>query len=365
MKNFNILCIAAASVLSLACSSSVSVNGVIEGASGAEIIAKRLDINTFSVLDTVRTGKNGSFKLDVPVAEGNPEFVYLFYKDNKIASLLLEAGEEVSVDADTLGHYSVRGSEGSVKLQEVESRYASFVNDIKGIEEPSVFVRKYIEYYRESVKYVLRNPYSLTVVPVLFQNLGADAPVFAQSTDAIHFRNACDSLKTVYPDSRYVRALEKEAERREAQFKLENEIRHASTVGFPNLDMPGIDGSKKSLNSLNSKVILLNFWNSGDARQNNFLQEVLRPIYEDYHQKGLEIYSVCLDTDKVRWASVVNGQKLPWINVNDGLGAASPAVRLYNISSVPSTVIIADGSVSLTEISTVSGLRRELSRLLK
>jgi len=365
MKNFSILFIAAAAVLALSCSSSASVKGVVTGTQDADIVAKLLDINTYSVIDTVKTGKDGSFKLNVPVGKGDPEFVYLFYKDTRIASLLLEAGERAVVEADTLGHYSVSGSEGSAKLQEVETRFAAFVGDLKDVDDPSIFVRKYVEYYRGSVKYILKNPFSLTVVPVLFQNIGENAPIFAQSTDAIHFRNACDSLKTVYPESRYVKSLEKEAARREAQFKLENELKNASSIGFPDLNMPDINGQKKALSALKSKAILLNFWNSGDPRQNNFTQEVLRPLYEDYHKRGLEIYSVCLDTDKVRWASVVNGQKLPWINVNDGLGAASPSVTLYNIESIPSTIVIADGSISSASINTVTGLGRELARLLK
>lgn len=366
MKNFSLIIITAATVVFAAsCTSGAAVRGTVTGVSDASLVAKLLDVNTYSIIDTVKTGKDGSFKFEVPVSEGDPEFVYLFYKDTKIASMLLEKGETVTVNADTLGHYSVKGSEGSEKLQFVESRFAGFLSEISGIEDPSEFVRRYISYYRESVKYVMQNPYSLTVIPVLYENIGGNAPVFSQSTDALHFRNACDSLKTVYPDSRYVAALEKETVRRENILKLENELKNASRSGFPDLNIPDIKGKPSKLSDVKSKAILLHFWNSADAAQNMFAKEILLPIYEDYHKKGLEIYSVCLDTDKARWASVVNGQNLPWINVNDGLGAASPSIRLYNLSTLPATILIADDSISASGIQGEAGLRKELSRLLK
>jgi hypothetical protein len=65
----------------------------------------------------------------------------------------------------------------------------------------------YIDYYRSRVLYIMQNSRSLTVVPVLFQSLTETLPVFGQATDAIHFNNAADTLETVYPDSKYVKAL--------------------------------------------------------------------------------------------------------------------------------------------------------------
>ena len=64
---------------------------------------KLLDINRYEVLDTVATDAAGKFSYKVDVKEGQPEFIYVFYKDTKIVSLLLEAGDNVTVEADTLG----------------------------------------------------------------------------------------------------------------------------------------------------------------------------------------------------------------------------------------------------------------------
>lgn len=48
----------------------------------------------------------------------------------------------------------------------------------------------------------------------------------------------------------------------------------------------------------------------------SFIVGVLLPVYDKYHSKGLEIYSVGVTADKALWASVVKNQNLPWINVS-------------------------------------------------
>ena len=35
-------------------------------------------------------------------------------------------------------------------------------------------------------------------------------------------------------------------------------------------------------------------------------------LYEEYHSKGFEVFSVSLDTDKVAWEKAITEDKLPW-----------------------------------------------------
>ena len=58
-------------------------------------------------------------------------------------------------------------------------------------------------------------------------------------------------------------------------------------------------------------------------------------------------------------------QKLPWINVNDGLGGASPAVITYNVTAVPHSFLIIDGELNTKPIDGFEGFRKELARLLR
>ena len=366
MRNCSKLLWAAVAALILsACADKASVRGTLADAPDSKIIVKRLDVNTYRNIDTLKTGKDGSFRFDVKVAAGEPEFVYLLYGDKRIAGLLLEKGEKAVVHADTLGRYTVEGSDGSVELARVDKTYADFMAALAAnSSEPTEMTKLYIQHYRDCVRYVLEHPFSLTTVPVFFEQLG-DAPVFSQDTDAILFRQGADSLKTVYPASRYVKALEKEADRRMHILELGSRIQEAQEVNFVDINLPDTKGEKRSLSEVDAKVILVHFWDETDPAQKMMIVDLLLPVYEKYHSRGFEIYSICVSVDKPEWASSVLAQKLPWIIVCDGLGGASPAVLTYNITDLPTSFLIVNGEISTTPVKGVDGLQKELAKLLK
>ena len=369
----------AAAAAMAACTTGAKIDGTVETAPSSEVIVKLLDINRYQVLDTVATDASGRFSYKVEIEKGQPEFIYIFYKDTKIASLLLEAGDNVDVKADTLGNFEVAGSEESLKLAAVEKDYAAAFGRLTSIaskmeqtsdpKEAAALRREmgqqYVSYYRDCVKYILANSKSLTSVPVLYQNFGAELPVFGQNTDAIHFINVSDSLATVYPDSRYVKALKKEAERRYGYLELEARLQGAQEVGFPDIVLPDINAQKIKLSEVDSKVIMVYFWTVNDASQKMFNLDFLKTIYEDYHKKGFEIYQIALDPDKTQWAQVVKQQNLPWINVCDALGADSPYVMLYNLAALPAAYIIADGELVDGQVVDEKSLRKLLDKLTR
>lgn len=372
------LYVAAAAAIAAACTPAARIDGVIESAPSSDVVVKLLEVNRYEVLDTVKTDASGHFSYKVNVEEGQPEFIYLFHNDRRIASLLLETGDKVNISADTLGNYTVEGSEESARLAQVEKEYSAAqarlqtialkLETAEGSQAEALrqqLGKEYIDYYRRCVKYVLENSRSLTAVPVLYQSFGANLPVFGQSTDAIHFVNVADSLALSYPDSKYVKALKKEAERRYGYLELEAKLRNAETVGYPDIVLPDVNAQKIRLSEVDSKVIMLYFWSASDASQKMFNLDVLKSLYEDYHSRGFEIYQVALDPDKAGWARTVKNQNLPWINVCDGLGADSQYVVTYNIPALPATYIIADGELVDGQVVDEKSLRKLLDKLLK
>ena len=371
--------LAAAAVVLAACGQKAVINGTLADAPSSEIIVKLLDVNKFKVLDTVSVNSSGKFTYKADVKEGDPEFIYLFHGDRKIASLILEAGDNVSVMTDTLGRSTIEGSDESVKLAQVEKDYAAmrgvFDSYAKQIEAASTDAmvsdlsrqmgKSYVEYYRGRVKYIMENSNSLTIVPVFYQVLGENLPLFNQNTDAILFLNAADSLETVYPDSRYVKALRTEAERRFGYLELIERLKNAEEIGYYDIELPDINAENRKLSDLDSKVVLVYFWSASQPQQNLFNVEVLKPLYKDYHAKGFDIYQVSLDVDKALWATTVRGQELPWTNVCDARGNASPYLSLYNIPAIPTAFIIADGTLVDGEIVDEASLRALIDKLTK
>lgn len=363
----------------VSCGSNARIDGTLTDAASSEVIVKLLESNRYQVLDTVKTDASGHFSYKVDVAEGQPEFVYIFYKDKKIASLLLEAGDKVGVVSDTLGHVTFEGSEESVKLAEVEKAYAAALAEFEDIallmgaatdqadydRLAADMSRAYISYYRDRVRYIMENSKSLTVIPVFYQSLGDNLPLFSQNTDAILFMNIADSLETVYPESKYVKALRRDAQARFGYLELQERIVNAEEVGYPEIELPDLEGKMRKLSDMESRVVIVCFWSAAQAQQNMFNIEFFKPLYEQYHSKGLDIYQVSLDVDKTLWATTVRGQKLPWTNVCDSRGAQSPYVALYNLAAVPSAFIIADGELVDGKVVDEASLRKLLDDILK
>lgn len=369
---------AALIAIAVSCARTAEVEAVVTDLASSDVIVKLLDINRFSVLDTVAVDADGKFSYKVQVQKGQPEFIYLFHGDRKIASLILQFGDKVSVVADTLGNYTVEGSDESAKLLHVEKEYAAAVAKMNALAlraEEAVspdyavqlrqqLAQEYVRYYRGRVKYVMENAASLSVVPVFYQTFGSDLPVFAQQTDAIHFKNAADSLALVYPQSKYVKALRQEADRRFGYLELENRLAAAEPIGFPEVELPDLQGQKRKLSEVDSKVVLIQFWTVTDLQQKMFNLDVLKPLYEDFHDKGFEIYQVSLDIDKGLWAQVVKQQQHPWISVCDSRGAASPYAGSYNIQVLPALYIISDGELVDGAVVDEASLRKLLRKLL-
>lgn len=365
MKSFRLLLLVALVLAS--CGKNTKVTGIVKDAPETNLTLQLLDVNHFQLLDTVKTAADGSFKYSLDLDE--PAFVYLFHGDSQIASLLLQKGDNVKVETDTLGAYRTEGSEECLRLQKVENAYNAFLRDLGRIlateqNADAAVSRRYVEYYRDRVSYVMQNSHSFTSVPVFFQQVNENLPVFSSATDGLLMRSVADSLTTVCPESRWVKALRKEADRRMNALEMQSRIQNAPEVGFLEVDLPGMEGKNIKLSEVEGKIIFVYFWSS-TAEQKMFNISSLLPLYEEFHPKGLEIYAISLDSDKSAWAAAVRNQKLPWVNVCDTRGASSPYVYNYGVSTLPMYWIIKNGTLDpATEINDEAAMRAYLKKNL-
>jgi len=363
MKKLSKLFVGAALLLLCFSCSKASFEGSVADAAGRDVVVKKLDMNRYTVLDTLKVAEDGTLKYKMSLEDGCPEFVYVYYGDTKIASLLLEKGVKASFEADTLGAFTVSGSADCELLASVEKEYAAFLSKEEALgwrltrvpEGSSQYAalrhemsEAYVEYYRSRIKFILENPYSLAIVPVFYQTLG-DMSIFSQPSDAVHFDNAAANLETVYPSSPYVRALKLEAKSRQKTLSLGSRLAGAEEVAYPEIELPDISGEKKKLSEVDGRLIILHFWTAAEPTQSLFNTDTLLPLYEKYHDMGLRIYQVSFDADKASWATVVKNQKLPWTSVCDSRGASSPYINLYGIASLPLSYFLLTGEGFINE----------------
>ena len=187
----------------------------------------------------------------------------------------------------------------------------------------------------------------MAAVYALYQRLPDDPWLFNEKTDLIYYRIVADSSSVRYPDASRVKVLQKEIEERKKVLELADRIQNQSgnALNYPEIDLQDVYGKDQKLSSLDGKTILVSFWSTRDSRYPVQNAE-MRELYKTYKDRGLAIYQVSLDDEKADWVTVVQDQKLPWINVFDPRGTGGIAAMSYNVQAVPSNVLISsDGAI--------------------
>ena len=133
-KAFGFCALFAAAVSSLvSCGGKASIDGTLADAPLSEVVVKKLDVNRYVTLDTLKVDSDGKYSCRIDIEKGQPEFVYVFYGDRKVASVLLDRGDRLTVVSDTVGNFTVEGSEESRRFAEVEKDYARFTAEFDSL----------------------------------------------------------------------------------------------------------------------------------------------------------------------------------------------------------------------------------------
>ncbi len=134
-----------------------------------------------------------------------------------------------------------------------------------------------------------------------------------------------------YPDNSFVTD-------RHQQVELESKTAVGATA--PEIALPDAEGNIRKLSSLKGKIVLIDFWASwcGPCRQEN--PNVVN-IYNKYHDKGFEVFSVSLDKDRQSWLNAIAKDNLIWPNhVSDLKYWKSAGAVAYGVNSIPCTFLL-------------------------
>lgn len=379
MKKIFIFAVIAMAVMSCSPNGKSVITVDASGTSDStQVVIYKLAVSQLITLDTLYV-KGGKVSCDVEVSPSAPDFFYVEMNGRRIASLLLSAGEKVTVDAATA---SVSGSPESELLTEVENDFAAFQKDFDskstqmadalkaGDEElratlSKEVTRAFVEFKKSSIKRILANPASMTDIPVLFRKVSSTLPVFGDVNDAILMQKVYDTLNVLYPESPYVTSLLKEITTRRNSIQIANHLSRAQEVSYPDITLPDLSGEQRSLMSLQGKVVMVIFW-SCSIEGSSVMNAELKEIYNRHHSSGFEIYQVSLDSDKTAWATSVKSQSLPWASVIDTRGAASVYAALYNVQQIPAMYLIGrDGSFKSKNVFDKALLEKEITSALR
>ena len=368
-------------LMAASCGKKATVKVEVKSAAGKEVLFSKLNFNKIDVVDTLKLDKSGKASVKFALPEEAPDFYYLSYGRKRLASLVVKPGDKISVVADTLtGSAKIEGSPESQRLAMIDSTFYAAIAKFdvwqqelvqameRGDKEREEQIKTdvsnlYVQYKRGALKTLLTQPASFANISLLYQQFNSMLAVFADPNDVYLFRTIRDTLKTLYPTSSYVKALTEVIERHDANEALREKIEKAQQTLYPELSLPDVNSQTRRLSELEGKPFILLFWMPSEVSQ-KVINLHLKEIYNLYHSKGLEIYSVAVG-DKSLWATTIKEQGANWINVNDGKGASSPALGIYNVTTLPAMFISnKEGKVVARDLFDTEKLKSKISAIL-
>jgi thiol-disulfide isomerase/thioredoxin len=162
----------------------------------------------------------------------------------------------------------------------------------------------------------------------LYQQLGKDIPVFDYKTDFAYYQKVDSNLAAMYPNSEAVRDLDRKVN------ELKNLIHLETGSVAPGISLPDVQGKTQSLRDNRGKYVLLVFWASWSSQSCEAVKKIL-PVYDEFKDKGLELYMVSLDRSADSWKNRMTELHAGGVQVSDLKYWDSPVVDAYKINQLP------------------------------
>ena len=326
-------------------SGNISNFGSKTGTSMIYLKTRDLD-DAFVCIDSTFVKNDGSFTLKGKSSE--TDLFFLTDKDNIFfLRIFVEKGAHIKVNGSTTDfqHIKIEGSKTQTlyddylsSLTNIEDEqltiyhnYSVFAQDASISEDELAKIKEdFTEKLRQleqlgekiTLDFVSNNPNSVVAAYLVYKN----ALAVNNSTEIEQ------QLKMLEPamNNKFVTLAKKHLE------KLKQVERGKV---FPNIELPDIDGNTISLESLRGKYVLVDFWATWCGPCIGAIPD-LKMIYQKYHNRGFEIYSVSLDQTKEAWVNGVQKYGLDWINVSDLMVFNSPVVKQLVVTYIPHTFLL-------------------------
>jgi peroxiredoxin len=102
------------------------------------------------------------------------------------------------------------------------------------------------------------------------------------------------------------------------------------------------DGRRISMDELEGKVVLLDFWATWCAPCREALPHI-RDVARKFQDQPFVVVSVSLDTDEQKWKEFIGKNEMTWPQYRDG-GFTGPIAKMFAVTAIPHTFTIdADG----------------------
>jgi len=286
--------------------------------------------------------ENGNFELKAPISSA--DIFRLRLDDKNYMMVILSPGEKISLKTPgaKLGADAIiSGSVHSQLLYTVMNNSQSFESRKAALNQQYNEIQSSPK--RDSLSAIIISQYqandSLQKVALKSQMEKQPASLawifFQDKLDMTNDFDIIDKTESAtykaYPDNAFV-----------IQYHQQVEVERKTAIGAfaPEISLADPDGKIRKLSSLKGKVVLIDFWASwcGPCRKEN---PHVVAMYNKYHDKGFEIYSVSLDKERSSWLAAIAKDNLIWPDhVSDLKYWKSVGAAAYGVTSIPFTVLI-------------------------
>ena len=302
-------------------SQTVSIKGVLTNTTGNDTLSlKAFSDDGNKVKKIAINSKTGEFSYTTQLQSAG--YFRLGVSDQNFVMLLLSPNDKVVITADAtdmFGSAKITGSAQTTLFYEANAAFVDFKKQRDSIQQAFTNQQQLQQLKEENfaINFIKKNPKSLASLMMIDK--------VSKETHGAIINTLDSNLYLEYPNNKMVQDFHAEIGRQ--KFLSEGSI-------APEIELKDKNGKKVALSSLRGKVVLIDFWATWCGPCKAEIPN-LRRIYEEYHEKGFEIYSVSLDRNKDQW---INGSgELKWVSVLDEGGAVATQ---FSIASIPSMFLL-------------------------
>ncbi|WP_179346581.1 TlpA disulfide reductase family protein [Winogradskyella ursingii] len=382
MKKLSLICLIVCCVLT-SCKDENDTAFVIEGNApnvynGIRAYLKEFDPSGTEIVKDTAIVMNEKFQFKGDI--GYPT-VRILTIDGLMGNLafMLEPGEiEIDVNTITFPESKVTGSEthidyknfqsGILDLQEigrkkiVAYRTAMLNKDSIAVDSLLPIIEEHKSSFKNyAINFAEEHPESFLSLHLL------EMEVNKPDVDADRLNDVFQKLDSDIKESSKGVTVLKQIDIAQIQFQKTKRLRSGEMA--PRFSAPSPTGEDINLEDVKGKLTVIDFWAAwcGPCRREN---PNLVKLYEEYHDKGLEILGVSLDgapnqqDPKQAWLDAIEKDKLTWPQVSNLQYFNGPVASLYNITAIPATYVLDEEGRILAKNLRGPALRAKVDQLL-